>query len=135
MGFLTLVPESLGWIDINLTITPSTVPLLFNLLADPSLPIRLATSVSVLRIVCKGLKEPSDKLQLLKVLSLCQVLDALESKTRLQRLERGEETDEGEESYRESLGKLLNVFGQELMKLSEVSQRTRFCSSSSSIRS
>lgn len=124
MEFLKLTPGSLGWIDINLTITPSTVPLLFNLLADPSLPIRLATSVSVLRIVCKGLKEPSDKLQLLKVLSLSQVLDALESKTRLQRLERGENTDEGEESYREALGKLLNVFGQELMKLSEVSQRT-----------
>jgi exportin-T len=89
--------------------------------ADPSLSIRLATSVSLLRIVCKGLKEPSDKLQLLKVLSLGQVLDALESKTRLQQLERGEDSDEGEESYREALGKLLNAFGQELMKLTEVS--------------
>ncbi|KAF8968103.1 armadillo-type protein [Flammula alnicola] len=94
-----------GWIDINLTVTPTTVPLLFTLLADPSLPIRLATSVALLRIVSKGLKEPSDKLQLLKVLSLGQ------------QLERGEDTDEGEESYREALGKLLNVLGQELAKL------------------
>ena len=77
--------------------------------------------MSLLRIVCKGLKEPSDKLQLLKVLSLGQVLDALESKTRLQQLERGEDIDEGEELYREALGKLLNAFGQELMKLTEAS--------------
>ncbi|KAF8910650.1 ARM repeat-containing protein [Gymnopilus junonius] len=108
-----------GWIDINLTVTPTTVPLLFNLLADPSLPIRLATSVALLRIVSKGLKDPSDKLQLLKVLSLGQVLEALEAKTRAQQVERGDDTDEGEESYREALGKLLCVLGQELNKLVE----------------
>ncbi|TFK72889.1 ARM repeat-containing protein [Pluteus cervinus] len=106
-----------GWIDINLTITPTTVPLLFGLLADSSLPIRLATSLSLLRIVAKGLKEPTDKLQLLKVLSLGQVLDALESKTRTQQIERGSDIDEGEESYREALGKLFNAYGQELAKL------------------
>ncbi|KAL1668161.1 armadillo-type protein [Schizophyllum commune] len=108
-----------GWIDINLTVTPTTVPLLFTLLADSSLPIRLATSVSLLRIVSKGLKEPGDKLQLLKILSLGQVIDALETKTREQQIERGTDTDEGEESYREALGKLLNVLGLELMKLIE----------------
>ena len=102
------------------------MPLLFTLLADSSLPIRLATSVALLRIVSKGLKEPSDKLQLLKVLSLGQVLDALETKTRAQQIERGDDTDEGEESYREALGKLLNVLGQELAKLIDVSGRTTF---------
>lgn len=107
-----------------MTVTPITVPLLFNLLADPSLPIRLATSVALLRIVSKGLKEPGDKLQLLKVLSLGQVLEALEAKTRAQQVERGDDTDEGEESYREALGKLLNVLGQELSKLVEVSSHT-----------
>lgn len=103
-----------------MTVTPTTVPLLFKLLADGSLPIRLATSVALLRIVAKGLKEPSDKLQLLKVLSLSEVLDTLEAKTRKQQLDRGDDTDEGEESYREALGKLLNVFGLELTKLTEV---------------
>ena len=110
-----------GWIDINLTVTPTTVPLLFTLLADPSLPIRLATSVALLRIVCKGLKEPGDKLQLIKVLSLGQVIEALEAKTRLGRsAESADDGDEGEESYREALGKLLNAFGLELAKLAEV---------------
>ncbi|KAJ7475824.1 armadillo-type protein [Mycena latifolia] len=107
-----------GWIDINLTVTPTTVPLLFSLLADPSLPIRLATCLSLTRIVAKGLKEPGDKLQLLKVLSLGQVIDALESKTRTEQIERSE-TDEGEESYREALGRLLNALGLELIKLVE----------------
>jgi exportin-T len=77
--------------------------------------------VSLLRIVSKGLKEPGDKLQLLKVLSLGQVLDALEAKTRAQQIERGDDRDEGEESYREALGKLLNVLGLELSKLIDVS--------------
>lgn len=108
-----------GWIDINLTVTPTTVPLLFSLLADPSLAIRLATSAALLRIVSKGLKEPEDKLQLIKVLSLDQVVDALEAKTRAQQIERGADEDEGEESYREALGKLLNVLGLELSKLVE----------------
>jgi exportin-T len=107
----------LGWIDINLTVTPTTVPLLFALLADQSLPIRLATSAALLRIVAKGLKEPSDKLQLIKVLSLGQVIDALERKTRQEQIDRGLDTDEGEESYREALGKLLNMLGLELLKL------------------
>jgi exportin-T len=111
---------SVGWIDINLTVTPSTIPLLFSLLSDPSLPIRLATCTTLLRIVSKGLKEPGDKLQLIKVLSLGQVIDALEAKTLLQQRERGEAVDEGEESYREALGKLLNVLGLELAKLTEV---------------
>ena len=110
-----------GWIDINLTVTRDTVPLLFTLLSDPSLPIRLATALALTRIVAKGLKEPVDKLQLIKVLSLGQVLEALEEKTRSEQKSRGSDTDEGEESYREALGKLLNMLGLELCKLTDVS--------------
>lgn len=73
-----------------------------------------------MRIVSKGLKEPEDKLQLIKVLSLGQVIDALEAKTRVQQIERGQDEDEGEESYREALGKLLNILGLEVSKLIEV---------------
>jgi len=103
-------------------VTPTSVPLLFTLLSDPSLPIRLATSAALLRIVSKGLKEPEDKLQLIKVLSLGQVIAALETKTREQQIQRGldGDEDEGEESYREALGKLLNVLGLEIMKLIDV---------------
>ncbi|TDL25856.1 ARM repeat-containing protein [Rickenella mellea] len=108
-----------GWIDINLTVTPSTIPLLFSLLSDPELPIRLATSGALLRMVTKGLKEAGDKLQLIKVLSLGQVLEALETKTRSEQESRGEDTDDGEESYREALGRLLNALGLELSKVAD----------------
>lgn len=103
-----------------MTVTPTSIPLLFSLLSDPSLAIRLATSAALLRIVSKGLKEPTDKLQLVKVLSLGQVLDALEARTRAEQASRGQDVDEGEESYREALGKLLNGLGMELSKLTDV---------------
>jgi exportin-T len=109
-----------GWIDISLTVTPQTIDLLFSLLSDPSLSIRLATSVALLKILSKGLKEPADKLQLIKVLSLGQVVSELEARTRAEQVARGEDQDEGEESYREALGRVLNVLGLELMKLDEV---------------
>lgn len=113
----------LGWIDINLTVTPTTVALLFTLLSDSSLPIRLATCVALTKVVGKGLKEPADKLQLIKVLSLGTVLDALETKTRSEQVVRGSDVDEGEESYREALGRLLNILGLELSKVIEASRR------------
>ena len=83
--------------------------------------------MALLRIISKGLKEPGDKLQLIKVLSLGQVIDALEIKTRSQRGDSGSETDEGEESYREALGKLLNVLGLELTKLADVCLKYTIC--------
>ena len=110
-----------GWVDINLTVTPTTIPLLFTLLSDPSLSVRMATAGALRRIVSKGLKEPVDKLRLIKVLSLGQVLDSLEERTRAEQIARGDDTDEGEESYREALGRLLNVLGLELIKLADVS--------------
>ena len=111
----------LGWVDINLTVTPVTIPLIFTLLSDISLPIRLATSSVLTRIVSKGLKEPGDKLQLIKVLALGDVLTALEEKTRgEQEARKDQEVDEGEETYREALGRLLNVLGSELVKLLDV---------------
>lgn len=70
-------------------------------------------------MVSKGLKEPADKIQLLKVLSLAQVLATLEEKTRQEQIARDGDVDEGEESYREALGRLLNALGLELVKLAE----------------
>jgi exportin-T len=116
-----LTRQGIGWVDINLTVTPTTIPLLFTLLSDPSLSVRMAAAGALRRIVSKGLKEPADKLQLVKVLSLGQVIDSLEERTRAEQIARGNDTDEGEESYREALGRLLNVLGLELVKLADVS--------------
>lgn len=98
----------LAWINVNFTVTPDTLPLLFRLLSDPALQIRLETANAFLRMILKGLKVPLDKLQLIRVLSLGEVLTRLEEKTR---------GDEDEVSFREGLGKLANGLGLEISKL------------------
>ncbi|KAG9000427.1 pre-tRNA nuclear export protein [Tulasnella sp. JGI-2019a] len=102
------------WVDINLTVNQNTVPLIFKLLADPSSRIRQATAYALLRLVTKGLKAPSDKLQLIRVLSLGEVLESLEAKSRRPP---GSEENEDEDLYREGLGKLANSLGLELVDL------------------
>lgn len=106
-----------AWIDINLTVTPHTLPIFFRLISDPFLQIRLAVTQVLLRIVQKGLKQPSDKLNLIRVLSLGEVLQNLEENTRSKTT--GEEMSDDDVSYREGLGRLTSGLGQELVKLCE----------------
>lgn len=104
--------EYLAWIDINLTVTPDTIPLIFSLLSDPSVPIRLATCSTLSNILSKGLKVPEDKLRLIQVLSLGPVLDQLDSSTKA-----GARGTEALESYREGLARVANTLGTELIAL------------------
>jgi exportin-T len=99
-------------VDINLTVTPETIALLFSLLSDPSLPIRLATCSSLNKIVTKGLKVASDKVKLIQVLSLGPVLDQLEAQTKT-----AEQSNESVLSFREALARLANSLGIELVAL------------------
>ncbi|KAH7106341.1 ARM repeat-containing protein [Auriculariales sp. MPI-PUGE-AT-0066] len=103
------------WIDVNFTVTPTTIQLLFTLLSDENVSVRLASCNALLRMVQKGLKGGNDKLQLFKVLSLGEVLRALEERTRAEKTARAE-PDEDEEQFREHLGRLLDGYGQELLK-------------------
>jgi exportin-T len=99
-------------------VTPQTLPLLFRLLSDIALPIRLATSQALLKILQKGLKEPFDKLQLIRVLSIGDVLVVLEERTRIPLGDsRSEDETDKDVQYRESLGKLGGGLGLELIKL------------------
>ncbi|KZO89899.1 ARM repeat-containing protein [Calocera viscosa TUFC12733] len=102
------------WLDINLTVTPITIPLLYRLINHRFLPFRMAASDALHRLVSKGLQDPRDKLQLIKVLSLPQSLDTLEQQTRMP--DRTDEEDE-ELHFRESLGKLLGAVGSELLRI------------------
>jgi exportin-T len=101
-----------AWVDINLTVTPETIALLFSLLSDPSLPIRLATCLSLNKIVTKGLKVASDKVKLIQVLSLGPVLNQLEAQTKT-----AEQSNESVLSFREALARLGNSLGIELVTL------------------
>jgi hypothetical protein len=108
----SLTRISIAWIDINLTVTPDTIPLIFSLLSDLSTPIRLGTCSTLSNILSKGLKVPEDKLRLIQVLSLGPVLDQLEASTKAET--RGTETLE---SYREGLARVANTLGMELVAL------------------
>ncbi len=72
--------------------------------------IRVETANAFVRMILKGLKEPSDKLQLIRVLSLGDIIPGLEQATR---------NDEEQVQFREGLGKLTNALGLELSKLVE----------------
>ncbi|EJU04760.1 Xpo1-domain-containing protein [Dacryopinax primogenitus] len=104
------------WLDINLTVTPVTIPMLYRLINHPFLPFRVAASDALYRLISKGLQDPRDKLQLIKVLSLHQSLNNLEQQTR--RPDRTDEQDD-ELHFRESLGKLLGIVGMELLRIPE----------------
>jgi exportin-T len=112
-----------AWIDINLTVTPETVPLLFSLISDPSFPVRLAAARALTKIVTKGLKVPSDKLKLIQVLSLGPVIDQLESQTATE-VAALPGYSENLTNFREVLSHLSNALGLELVALcSSVSLR------------
>lgn len=70
----------------------------------------METANAFVRMILKGLKEPSDKLQLIRVLSLGDIIPGLEQATR---------NDEEQVQFREGLGKLTNALGLELSKLVE----------------
>lgn len=110
--FQSLTRALIAWIDINLTVTPDTIPLIFSLLSDPSIPIRLATCSTLSNILSKGLKVSEDKLRLIQVLSLGPVLDQLEVSTKA-----GARGTEALESYREGLARVANTLGTELIAL------------------
>ncbi len=72
----------------------------------------------------KGIKDPNDKLRCLKVLDVTALLDPLEASTRS--LKDSSDVD----VFRESLGSILQVYGSDLLKLTEA-VRFKTCLSTS----
>ena len=104
-----------AWIDITLTVTPHSLYLLNRLLQHSHIPFRLLALDALSKIVVKGMKDPSEKIQLLAILSIVPALSPLEEQTRLLRAENG--SDEEVEIFRERMAKLLNAYGIELGKI------------------
>ena len=107
----------LAWIDINLMVTPVTIPLLLRglHLASPTYTaIRIATADALIDTVTKGMPS-NDKLALLSVLDLATVLHQLVNVGRTSPGLADNET----EMFREKLAKVLNGMGTELCKIIE----------------
>lgn len=103
-------------------VTPRTVPLLFRLLHHGAASLRLAAADTLLEITSKGMK-PADKLELLRVLNLTEVLAALENRTRdadgKGKGANGLASGDDNVDFRERLAKLANGVAMELCKIVE----------------
>jgi exportin-T len=107
-----------AWIDINLMITPTSIPLLLAALHLPStadIGMRTATAEALTETVTKGMPAV-DKLALLNVLDIGTVLGRLVDYGR----EGGKgKEDEKIEAFRTKLGGLLNGVGSELCRIAD----------------
>lgn len=117
------VGDYVAWIDINLVITPQSLPLLFMALSSPSLQLRQSSVEAFIEIVGKGMPS-ADKLQLLGVLNLKEIVSGLLDMSDTTRAQAGgaDSNDEDEENFREKLAKLLAVALTELVKICDDSE-------------
>jgi len=107
---IKVVGDFVAWIDINLIISPESIPLLYQALQLPTLSIQTAVADTLIETVAKGMPS-SDKLKLIQFLNLHQVLTNLVSSLQ------GKSDDQ--EMFKEKLAKLLNVVGTELCKIAD----------------
>lgn len=94
--------------DLSVSLTPKTLEFYRRLLNQPIPQLRIASAGVIRTFVAKGIKDPSDRLQILKVLDIVQTLDPLEASTRGQ--------DDG---LRVALAGILGVLGTELVEFWE----------------
>ncbi|KAH8914233.1 Xpo1-domain-containing protein, partial [Atractiella rhizophila] len=112
-----VVADYVPWIDINLMVTPTTVPLIHNCIypsfatsTHPYYPIRTAAADALIETVSKGMPS-GDKVELINALQLPELLNSLVT------IGRENGASEGEESlevFREKLAKLLSSIGNQL---------------------
>lgn len=102
-----------AWVDIGVTLTPDNLALLQRLLQHQSLPQFVTPAVSVLRaMMAKGIKEHSEKLEVLKFLGIVALVDPLEARSAT-----AKSNGEDVELVRPAYGGVLDQFGIELVKL------------------
>ncbi|KAM0787298.1 hypothetical protein ACM66B_007074 [Microbotryomycetes sp. NB124-2] len=123
--------DYVSWIDINLMVTPSSIPILLrglHLSSTADIGVRTASVDTLLETLSKGMPAP-DKLSLLTVLDVATVLAQLSSVGR----EAGVASGSGDvEAFREKLGKLLNGAGNELYRIVEDNASTIECKTTAS---
>jgi exportin-T len=105
-----LTPRT-AWIDINLVITPHTIPLIFQCLQMPQLNICTAAVDACLETVAKGMPS-ADKFELIRILTIPDVCRSLLDAAYARDLE-----DPDEIIFRLRLARLLNTTGLELLKV------------------
>lgn len=108
---IKVLADFVSWIDINLIISPESIPVLYQALQLPSMNVRTAVADCLIETCAKGMPG-SDKLKLIQFLNLHSVLTEMVGAL-------PKKGSEEEEHFREKLAKLLNVVGGELAKIAE----------------
>ncbi|KAK4688536.1 exportin-T, partial [Tremellales sp. Uapishka_1] len=104
------------WIDIAVALTPKSLSFLHRLLQQSVTPIRTAAANVFRNFISKGIKDPPERMQVLRVLDVISVLDPLEAQTR------GIKDDDEMDQFRVALGGDLSAYGLELNKFVEQKQ-------------
>lgn len=108
---IKVLGDFVSWIDINLIISPESIPVLYQALQLPSMNVRTAVADCLIETCAKGMPS-GDKLKLIQYLNLHSVLTEMVGAI-------PKKGSEEEEHFREQLAKLLNVVGGELAKIAE----------------
>jgi exportin-T len=102
-----------AWIDLSVSLTPRTLAFYHRLIQQPSLPLRTSTAGIFRTFVSKGIKEPHEKLEELKVLDIVSLLEPLEAQTR-------EVGDDSEAlAFRAALAAIYAAYATALIELEE----------------
>ncbi|BEJ16561.1 hypothetical protein CspHIS471_0511660 [Cutaneotrichosporon sp. HIS471] len=101
------------WVDLAVALTPETLGFYHQVLQQDITSLRNLAASILRTFTAKGMRDPSEKLQVLKVLNILSVLDPLESQTR-------SKEDHEMVLFRASLAGVLQVYGTELIKLTEL---------------
>lgn len=75
----------------------------------PVVSLRIPTATIIRTFVAKGVKDPAERLQVLKVLDIISLLSPLEAETR------DTKNDADVVAFRAALGGILSVYGTELI--------------------
>jgi len=105
-----------AWIDISVSLTPDTLAFYKQVLQQQQfLSLRGSASKLLMAITNKGMKDPSEKLQVLRVLDLVPLIDPIEAETR-----ELAKDDPDIVAFRTKLSGLLSTYGEELIAIAEM---------------
>jgi exportin-T len=101
-----------AWVDLTVALTPESLAFFHRLLRGSVPSLRILSASIIRTFIAKGVKEPADRLQVLRVLDILPMLDPLEAQTR-------DTNDDEVNTFRVALAGTLALYGGELITFSE----------------
>lgn len=103
-----------AWIDIGVSLTPETLEFYKQVLQQRSfITLRGGAAKVLMAITNKGMKDPSEKLQVLGILDLVPIITPIEQETR-------DNEDHEVITFRTKLSGLLSTYGEELIAIADM---------------